>query len=99
MFIHFLAAVAMFAMPMAIPEVSAADPQAHEGTVVTAGSGKLTMTDASGKQHMHQITDTVRITVHGKPGKLEDLKAGMRIRVTTEKDGKVLGVSTVDDQK
>jgi hypothetical protein len=75
------------------------DAQTHEGIVVSAGTGKLTMTDNSGKQHSHEIKETVKITVNGKPGKLEDLKAGVRIQVMTDKDGTVLAVSTVDKEK
>jgi hypothetical protein len=40
-----------------------------------------------------------KVTVHGKPGKLTDLKAGMPIRVMVDTVGKVTAVSTVDDRK
>ena len=80
-------------------QLLAADPTSHEGTVVTASAGKLVMADSAGKQHSHSVEKNAKITVHGKPGKLEDLQPSIKIRVMTDKDGKVLTVSTVDDQK
>jgi hypothetical protein len=76
----------------------AANPMMHEGMVVSAGAGKLTMKDKSGKEHSHVVGNDAKITVHGKPGRLEDLKLGMPIRVTTEGE-KVLAVATIDDMK
>jgi hypothetical protein len=62
--------------------VLAADKNAtHEGTVVMASDGKLTMT-TDGKKHTHQIGADVKITLDGKPAKLEDLKEGYHITVT-----------------
>ena len=54
----------------------------HEGTVVSAGAGKLTMT-AKGdtKQHVHDVAKDAVITVDGKPAKLEDVKAGSHVIV------------------
>jgi len=62
----------------------------HEGKVVKAGDGKLTMTDKDGKkEHTHEVAKDATITCDGKKCKLEDLKAGFTVRVTTDKDGKV----------
>ncbi|MDX1945052.1 MAG: hypothetical protein SFU86_06565 [Pirellulaceae bacterium] len=77
----------------------AAEPSLKEGVVVSAGDGKLTLTDTAGKQHTLTIPDTAEITFNGKRGKLTDLKPGVRIRVMTDGDGKVMSVSTVDDAK
>ena len=74
----------------------APDPQAQEGTVVSAGVGKLVMLDTGGKQQSFSVIATTKITVHGKPGKLEDLQPSHRIRVTTDAEGKLLIVSTID---
>jgi hypothetical protein len=63
----------------------AADQQAktHEGKVVKAGGGKLTMTDKDGKnEHTHDVATDATITCDGKACKLEDLKAGTAITVT-----------------
>jgi hypothetical protein len=58
---------------------------AHTGTVVSAGDGKLTMTDAEGKEHTHSVAAKAKITCDGKVCKLEELKKGTKIRVTTKK--------------
>jgi hypothetical protein len=77
----------------------AADPLMQEGTVVSAGAGKLVLKDASGKEQWHAVRSEARIMVLGKPGKLEDLKVGMPVRIATDPGGRVLSVATVDDRK
>lgn len=58
---------------------------AHEGKVVEAGAGKLTMTDKDGKnQHTHEVAKDATVTVDGKASKLEDLKAGFPVTVTID---------------
>ena len=76
----------------------AADPATHEGMVVSASAGRLTMKDKAGKEHSHAVGAEAKVTVHGTPARLEDLKPGMPIRVTTEGE-KVLAVATIDDMK
>lgn len=89
----------IFGMALAAP-VAAAVPESHDGMVVSAGQGKLVMTDAkSGKEHSHDIPATARIMVNGKAGKLEDLTKGRMIKVTTDEGGRVLEVATVDLKK
>jgi hypothetical protein len=74
-------------------------PAAHEGTVVSVTANKLTMKDEAGKEHSHTVGADAKITVNGKPGKLEDLKMGVKIQVMTGEAGKVLSISTVDKVK
>ena len=58
----------------------------HEGKVVKVDGTKLTMTDKEGKnQHTHTIPADAKITLDGKEAKLEDLKVGAKVKVTTEK--------------
>lgn len=58
----------------------------HEGKVVTIKGNQLEMTDENGKNpHTCTLMDAVEVTCDGKVCKVADLKAGMRIRVTTEK--------------
>jgi hypothetical protein len=76
----------------------AADPVTHEGMVLSAGGGKLTMKDKGGKEMTHAVGSEAKITVNGKPGKLEDLKLGTPIRVTTD-GSMVLAVATIDELK
>lgn len=77
----------------------AADPQMHEGMVVSAAAGKLTIKDKSGKDQSFVIDATTRVTVNGKPGRMEDLKESMPVQVMTDDKGKVLTVSTIDKEK
>src|SRR4051794_12847315 len=55
----------------------------HEGKVVSAKEGKLTM-ETKGKEHTHDVAPTAKITCDGKACKLSDLKAGVFVRVTTD---------------
>jgi hypothetical protein len=77
----------------------AAEADTHEGLVASAGAGKLAMTGSDGKEHSYDIGAAVKIMVNGHMGKLEDLKVGSRIRVTTDKIGHALSVATVDSTK
>jgi hypothetical protein len=59
------------------------EAKTHEGKVVKAGAGKLTMTDKDGgNQHTHDVAPDATITCDGKACKLEDLKEGTFIKVT-----------------
>ena len=60
----------------------------HQGKVVEAGSGKLTMTDrAGGNQHSHDVAADAALTCGGQTCTLTDLKAGFTITVTVEQRG------------
>jgi len=83
---------------MLVSTATAEGEKTHEGVVVSAGAGKLVMT-TDGKEHAHKVSATTKITVNGKPGKLDDLKKGMKIKVMTDKEDEVLSISTVDDKK
>jgi hypothetical protein len=80
------------------PAAAAADANTHEGVVISASGTTLVMS-TDGKEHSHTVPASVQVTVNGKPGKLEDFKRGMRVRVMTDKDGNVLAVSTLDAKK
>ena len=60
----------------------------HEGWVVKAGSGRLTMADKDKKEHTHDVAADTEITLDGKKAKLEDLQPKTHIKVTM-KDKKV----------
>ena len=74
--------VAALALVLFVSQSALADDKVHEGTVVKAGDGKLTMTDSQGKQHSHTIAPNTAITLDAKEAKLEDLKAGFSVKVT-----------------
>jgi hypothetical protein len=78
-------ALAMFIGVPALAQQKDKDTETHEGKVVSASGNKLVMTDKADKQHTHTLAPTAQITCDGKQCKLEDLKPGMRIRVTTAK--------------
>jgi hypothetical protein len=54
-----------------------------DGTVVSVSGDKLTMTNKEGKENSHALAANVKVTCDGKTCTAADLKAGMRIRVTT----------------
>ena len=55
--------------------------------------------DTAGKEQSFNVDAMTRITVNGKPGKLEDLQETMPVQVATEGNGKVLTIATVDKEK
>jgi len=55
-----------------------------DGAVVNISGDKLTMTNKEGKEHSHTLAANVKVTCDGKTCTAADLKAGMKIRVTTE---------------
>jgi hypothetical protein len=58
----------------------------HTGKIVSATATKFVMTDEkTGKEHSHSLAQTGTVSIDGRNAKLEDLKPGMRIRVTTQK--------------
>lgn len=60
----------------------------HKGKLVSAGAGKLTMTDLQGQnQHTHDVPADTTILCGKTKCALEDLKAGQTVVVTMEKKG------------
>src|SRR5262245_36638529 len=57
---------AALALVLFLGQSSLAAEKTHEGTVVKAGNGSLTMKDSQGKQHSHTIPATAAITLDGK---------------------------------
>ncbi len=75
-------------------------PGTHEGTVVKAEEGKLTMTAKDNKtKHTHNIGPEAKITCDGKDCKLTDLKAGYEVKVTIEKKGTENVVTKIEAKK
>jgi hypothetical protein len=88
--------------PMAVlcvATVLRAEPQLHKGTVISAKGTSLVIKDMAGKDHTFTVDTTTKITVNGKPGRLDDLQETMPIQVTTDEKGKTLAVSTIDKEK
>lgn len=71
----------------------------HDGKVVSITSTKLMMTNkGDGKEHSHSVSGNTKVTCDGKVCKTSDLKAGMKIRVTTKKtdEGVAIGIEAID---
>jgi len=62
----------------------------QDGKVVSMTGDKLVMTNKEGKEVTCILTGDATVTIDGKASKVEDLKAGTRIRVTVLGDGKLL---------
>src|SRR5437899_12859168 len=60
--------------------------ETHEGKIVSATADKPVMTDAAGKEHTHILAANGKVMLDGRAAKLEDLKAGQKVRVTTPKN-------------
>ncbi len=62
----------------------------HEGTVVSVTADTLVMKSKAtngeqAKEHSHKLADNAKVMCDGKTCKLQDLKPGQKIRVTTKK--------------
>lgn len=58
--------------------------EAIDGTVESAGSGKISIKDKSGKVHSFDVDDSAKITLDGKSAKLDEVGVGSSASVTTE---------------
>ena len=80
--------------------VLADEAKTHEGMIVAAGDGKLTMTDKDGKnEHTHAVPADTRITCDGKECKLDELKKGFAVKVTMEKKADKEVVTRIEARK
>lgn len=83
-------ALAMFvASPVLVAKDTAESADVtHDGKVVSVTGDKLVMSNKEGKEHSHTLSKDAKVTCDAKPCKVGDLKAGMKIRVTTKGDDK-----------
>ena len=97
----FAAAVALgLAAWPAGPAVADEKGDTHEGTVVKAEGGKLTMTaKGDDKEHEHAVAPDAKITCDGKECKLDDLMKGYKVKVTTEKRDEKAVATKIEAQK
>ena len=87
---HALSAIALVLFVMNAPVLGAEDTATHDGKVVSVTSDKLVMTSEKGEEHAHTMTADAKLTLDGKICKANELKVGMRIRVTTQATEKKL---------
>ena len=77
--------LAAMALALFMSQSLKAEDKSHEGVVVNAGGGKLTMTMQDGsRKHTHEVPATAKVTIDGKPAKLEDVKEHFHVKVTTD---------------
>jgi len=67
------------------------DHDTHEGKFVRIAGGRV-VTKFEGIEHSHRMAADARVTRDGKPYKVEDLKRGNQLRITTRKDNKTLAI-------
>jgi len=77
--------------PAPLPEARGQNaPQAasesHEGAFISFSNGTLEMNDPQHGKHSHHLSADTQVMIDGRPAKPEDLKADMKIKVTTKKD-------------
>ena len=83
---HLPVLLALFALVVfGMPAIAEDKDKPIEGKVVLAGGGKLTMTDADGKEVTQKVSAKAKITCDGKECKLEDLKKDVKVKVFTKK--------------
>lgn len=91
MFYHMCAVAALsLTLLVASPALALkdADETTHDGKVVSVTAEKLVMTGKDGKEHAHVLNADSKVCLDGKVVKPEDLKPGLKIRVTIKNDGK-----------
>lgn len=59
----------------------------YNGKVEKAGDGKITVKNDQAKLETFEVDPTAKIMLDGKTAKLEDLKAGASVTVSTEVKG------------
>lgn len=70
----------------------------HDGKLVSMSATSFVMTGKNGKEHSHSLATDAKVTCDGKPCNMADLKAGMKIRVTTSQTDKnsVINIEALD---
>jgi CTP-dependent riboflavin kinase len=82
--------IALFVVSVPALAANEANHKTHDGKVVRITDDTLVMTTKDGQEHSHTWTKDAKVTLDGKACKPNDLKAGTKIRVTTQTaDGKV----------
>ena len=77
-------ALALFAGSVAAFAAEDTKEATHDGTLVKTSTTELVMTSKDGKEHTHTLAKGAKVTLDGKTSSLEQLKAGIKIRVTTK---------------
>ncbi|SRR5579885_2737809 len=97
-FVILALAVALFVSSPLLAEEKA---NSHTGTVVSFDGKTLVMKDKNGNEHTHAVTSDTELMLDGKKSDVDTfktLKAGTKIRVTTDKSDakKVIKIEALD---
>ena len=65
------------------------DVRTHDGKVVSVTAEKLVMTDKDSKEHSYTLARDAKVSCDGSVCKLDELKPGMKIRVTSSNDDRL----------
>ncbi len=76
--------LALFAGSIAAFATDSAKEATHDGTVVKISGTELLMLSKDDKEHTHTLSQETTVTLDGKDCKWDELKAGLKIRVTTQ---------------
>lgn len=58
--------------------------EVHEGKVQLAKDGKITLLDKDGNSEVFAVAADAKITLDGKPARLDDIAGGNRAKVTVK---------------
>ncbi len=74
--------------------------QSYDGTVESAGAGKIGIKDSNGTIHEFAVDAGAKITLDGKDAKLDAIQAGASATVVTEvKDNQTVAVTIMARSK
>ena len=87
---YYVSALATLSLTLLVgsPALAEVGYATHEGKVVSVTGEKLVMTGKDGTEHVHALLPDCKVCLDGNAVKSENLKAGMKIRVTIKNDNK-----------
>src|SRR5579872_784978 len=86
-------ALGLMVVPALRAEEKVDKANTHEGKIVKIAGNKITMTDKEGKnEHTHTLAPDAKVMCDSKECKVDDLKPGLRVRVTTKPGDKETAV-------
>ena len=79
---------AAFVAAIILSAVALADDEVHEGKVLSVGASSITVNDEKdGDNDTFAVTSDTKITMNGKPAKLNEIQAGDRAKITAMQKG------------
>lgn len=69
---------------LALSSVAIAADEVHEGKVQLAKDGKISLLDKDGNSEVFTVAADAKITLDGKPARLDEISSGNRAKVTVK---------------